>query len=169
MAKGCFSVPVVSPMIQGKPKRRVKEGFTLVKTPFSALAGNLQRPRPGLLFLCALFLGFNVLPAAAQKPGDFAAGIYAYQQKDFAAAYQLLEPLAKQGHSSAQYNLGRMYVRGEGAPKDYVEAYKWFFLADKNGRKEGNQAMRALAKSLTDKQIGEAILRAGKECCALKR
>ncbi|PCJ58091.1 MAG: hypothetical protein COA65_08570 [Rhodospirillaceae bacterium] len=118
---------------------------------------------PGVLGLA----GFS--PAMAQKLGDFSTGIYAYQQKDYVTAYRLFEPLAKQGHSAAQYNLGRMYARGEGIPQNYIEAYKWFFLANKNGRKEGAQAMRALAKKLTDLQMKTAILRAGEECCALKR
>ena len=26
----------------------------------------------------------------------------------------------------AQYNLGQMYKFGEGVPKDYAEAFKWF-------------------------------------------
>ena len=157
-------------MIAGKSERDVKEAYLLMAPPHKAIAYNRRLPRCPFTLLVALIMslaGFS--SAMAQQPGDFATGIYAYQQKDYVTAYKLLEPLAKKGHSAAQYNLGRMYTRGEGIPQDYIEAYKWFFLANKNGRKEGAQAMRALAKRLTDQQIETAILRAGEECCALKR
>ena len=36
---------------------------------------------------------------------------------------------ADQGNATAQYNLGRMYGRGEGVPKNIVRAYMWFNLA----------------------------------------
>ena len=153
---------VAFPMIQGKSKRHVKERFTLMQMHST---GALS-----VLVLLAIGWGFFASPLVAQQlPGDFAAGIYAYQQKDYATAYSHLGPLAAKGHSAAQYNLGRMYARGEGVPQDVVEAYKWFFLAHKNGRKEGEQAMRSLAKHLTKKQISAAIGRAHAERNAIKR
>ncbi len=100
------------------------------------------------LVLPAIAWGLFASPLVAQQPpGDFAAGIYAYQQKDYATAYSHLSPLAAKGHRAAQYNLGRMYARGEGVPQDVVEAYKWFFLAHKNGRKEGERAMRSFGEA----------------------
>ncbi|MCE2510634.1 MAG: sel1 repeat family protein [Alphaproteobacteria bacterium] len=133
----------------------------------------MGRPRAGIHGFLALFaIGWVlcVFPLAAQESHkDFAAGIYAYQQKDFATAYKYLAPLAAKGHSSAQYNLGRMYANGQGVPRNLIEAYKWFFLSFKNGRKEGEQAMLSLAPLLKKEQISEAIERASNECCALKR
>ena len=38
---------------------------------------------------------------------------------------------AEQGHANAQSNLGWAYSKGEGAPKDYVQAFCWFTLAAK--------------------------------------
>ena len=32
-----------------------------------------------------------------------------------------------------EYNLGRMYANGEGVPKDFVEAVKWYRLAAEQG------------------------------------
>ena len=157
-----FSIPVAFPMIQRKSKHRVKERFTL-----------MRMTRTGALsFLPLLAIGWGLFASplvAQQPPGDFAAGIYAYQQKDYATAYSHLSPLAAKGHSAAQYNLGRMYARGEGVPQDVVEAYKWFFLAHKNGRVEGEKAMTSLAKHITQKQISEAIGRAHGERYAIKR
>ena len=37
--------------------------------------------------------------------------------------------LAEQSNAVAQYNLGSMYYKGEGIPKDYKEALKWFKLS----------------------------------------
>ena len=48
---------------------------------------------------------------------------------DYATALRLWRPLAEQGHAYAQYMLGVMYERGEGAPQDYAEAVKWYRLA----------------------------------------
>jgi len=44
-----------------------------------------------------------------------------------------LRAKAEQGDADAQYNLGLMYYNGQGVPKDYAEAVKWYRqAADKN-------------------------------------
>jgi len=60
---------------------------------------------------------------------DFQKGLDAAQKGDFATALKEWEPLAEQGHADAQYNLGLMYVKGEGVPQDYKTAMKLFRLA----------------------------------------
>jgi len=40
---------------------------------------------------------------------------------------------AKQGDAGAQFNLGRMYSRGEGAPQNYKEAAYWYRKAAEQG------------------------------------
>ena len=40
---------------------------------------------------------------------------------------------ADQGDAEAQYNLGLMYVNGEGVPKDDAEAVRWYRLAAEQG------------------------------------
>ena len=52
----------------------------------------------------------------------------AAERGDFATALRLWHPLAEQGNSTAQYNLGAMYSQGQGVPQDYNEAAKWFRL-----------------------------------------
>jgi TPR repeat protein len=49
-------------------------------------------------------------------------------------ALRLWHPLANQGDASAQFNLGLMYVKGQGVPLDYAEAVKWFRKAADQGR-----------------------------------
>lgn len=52
---------------------------------------------------------------------------------DHETALRLIRPLADQGLSSAQYNLGVMYEHGEGLPQDYAEAAKWYRKAAEQG------------------------------------
>jgi hypothetical protein len=67
---------------------------------------------------------------------------------------------AEQGHTSAQYNLGNMYVRGEGVPKNDVEAYKWWHLAAAQGDEGAKKNKRILADRITKEKIAEAQKRA---------
>jgi hypothetical protein len=48
---------------------------------------------------------------------------------DLKEAARWLRKAAEEGHADVQNNLGWMYAKGEGVPKDYVQAYKWFNLA----------------------------------------
>ena len=60
---------------------------------------------------------------------DFLKGLNAYHSGDFATALSEWKPLAEQGHSPSQYNLGFMYYKGEGVPQDYETAVKWYTRA----------------------------------------
>ena len=44
-----------------------------------------------------------------------------------------MKRLAEQGDTEAQYNLGRIYNKGEGVTKNYKEAFKWYSLAANQG------------------------------------
>jgi len=50
---------------------------------------------------------------------------------------------AEQGDTDAQYELGLMYEKGRGVPKDYAKAAEWFSKAAAQGNTE---AMDSLAK-----------------------
>ncbi len=57
-------------------------------------------------------------------------------KQDYVQAAKWFKKAAKKGHTRAQYNLGKMYCRGEdeGVTQDYVEALKWFKkAAEKRG------------------------------------
>ena len=49
------------------------------------------------------------------------------------ADFNKWKSLAEQGNSEAQYNIGRMYYKGDGVPKDYKEAVKWYRKAAEQG------------------------------------
>ena len=71
------------------------------------------------------------LPVVAQ---DFRKGFAAAKRGDYATALKEWRPLAEQGSTAAQYNLGQMYRQGEGVSKNYKEAAKWFRKAAEQGR-----------------------------------
>jgi TPR repeat protein len=51
--------------------------------------------------------------------------VVASGQHDFISARNLFGEAAQAGDARAQYNLGRMWLDGEGGPRDYGQALKW--------------------------------------------
>lgn len=105
-------------------------------------------------------------PASAQQESTqpqtdpLQEGLRAYSQRNFPLALRHWAPLAQRGDPSAQYNLGRMYARGEGVSRDLAEAYKWFTLAGIGGRSEGARARLAISRVMTPVQMAEGLRRA---------
>ena len=56
--------------------------------------------------------------------GPYEDGRAAYDRGDYATALRLIKPLAAQGDANAQTQLGRMYEKGWGVPKNNKEAIK---------------------------------------------
>ncbi len=86
-------------------------------------------------------LGLASLALAATLAGGAFAGPLedagaAYKRGDYATAMKLVRPVAEQGNTSAQYNLGTMYYNGEGTRRDYAEALKWYRMAADRGDAE---------------------------------
>ena len=67
-----------------------------------------------------------------------------------------LRRAAEQGLASAQGNLGYLYGKGEGVPRDLVRAHMWFSLAVSGGSKEAGRNREALAQGMTEGEIREA-------------
>jgi TPR repeat protein len=64
---------------------------------------------------------------------DFNKGLEAAQSGDFQTALAEWTPLAEQGDSDAQYNLGVMYDNGYGVPENDKTAVKWYTKAAEQG------------------------------------
>ena len=60
----------------------------------------------------------------------------------------------------AQNNLGFMYENGDGAPKDYVESYKWYSLSAAQSNKKASLNISKMEKKMTEEQIAQARRRA---------
>lgn len=57
-------------------------------------------------------------------------------QLNFKDAVKWYKKSARQGNSSAQYNLGTLYEYGQGDPQNYVLAYKFYNLASLSGHEQ---------------------------------
>ena len=89
--------------------------------------------------------------------------------KNQALAVDYYRQAAEKGLAKAQMNLGRMYMLGIGVKTNYVESYKWFYLAFHNGEKIAQHYLREFEgvpygdvpiTAMTGDQIKEAIDRA---------
>ena len=79
----------------------------------------------------SMLLGSGVAVSA-----DFNKGLEAAQSGDFKTALAEWTPLAEQGGSDAQYNLGIMYDSGRGVPENDKTAVKWYTKAAEQGDAE---------------------------------
>ena len=75
---------------------------------------------------------------------DFQKGLDAFNKKDYATALREWKPLAEQGHTMAQSNLGLMYDKGQGVTQDDKEAVKWYRLSAKQGIAEAQYNLGVL-------------------------
>ncbi|CAK0770180.1 conserved hypothetical protein [Gammaproteobacteria bacterium] len=81
---------------------------------------------------------FFIVPVSLATT-SFEYGMNAFQQENYVTAFRLWSPLADQGDSLAQYNLGVMYYEGYGIPQNYSKAIEWFFKAAKQNNDEAQR------------------------------
>lgn len=65
--------------------------------------------------------------------GDLDNAEKAYARKNFLQAAALFRKAAAQGDAAAQFNLGAMYVKGQGMPQNYPEAAARFLQSATQG------------------------------------
>jgi len=80
-------------------------------------------------------------PAAAEPMADATAATAAYKATDFAKAFQLVQPLANQGNSRAQFDLAGLYYAGKGAPHDEAQAFAWYKKSAEQGFAPAEKAL----------------------------
>lgn len=83
--------------------------------------------------LAALALAACLITAPAILAQDYEAGRAAYVAGDYEQAFQILEPLAEDGHSEAQKLLGVMYDYGHGVKTDPKQALEWYIKSAEQG------------------------------------
>jgi uncharacterized protein len=91
---------------------------------------------PVAVALIFCLAAFALQPLDSVVRADWSETKTAYDEGDFAKAYDEFRALAEKGNADAQWNLGAMYQNGKGVPQDYVEAVKWF-------RKAADQSLAA--------------------------
>ena len=96
------------------------------------------------------------LPALA----DYYDGLREWDAGRHREALVKWQEASAEGDTRSMMALGRLYVKGLGAPQDYVEAHKWFNLAASRGLEEALAKRDALAGKMTPAQIATAQERA---------
>ncbi len=96
------------------------------------------------LNILALILAAAMSVSAPAAHADFQAGLAAYQQQQYDAAWREWSPIAEAGDPIAQNGLGVMAFSGFGVPQDHALAAQWF--------------ERAALQGLTDAQFNLAIM-----------
>jgi len=73
---------------------------------------------PYVVLAMALFLPLTAL-------ADHEAGVSAYKRGDFSVALREFRQAAQDSQSESQFNLGLMYVKGQGVAVDFGEGLEW--------------------------------------------
>ena len=111
----------------------------------------------GLRGVLALALFLAVTPSAW---ADFEAGQAAFDAGRFDEALAEWRAAADDGDGRAMLALGRVHVRGVGAPQNYVEAHMRFDLAAGRGESAAAQERDAPAAEMTAERVASAHERA---------
>jgi hypothetical protein len=94
------------------------------------------------------------------KKGDaaaqFAYGMIQYGQGHYKIASIWYLKAANQNHLRAQYELGKMYMKGQGVPVNYQRAYFLFTLGEDQGYADSAKQKVSLVKKMSPSQINEA-------------
>jgi hypothetical protein len=89
-------------------------------------------------------------------------GMKHYRPDDLAAAVRELKPLAEQGDSTAQFNLGSLYHQGMGVPQDYRQAVYWIRKAAEQGHVSAQTALGTIyaegLQGVTEKDYPQALM-----------
>lgn len=78
--------------------------------------------------------------------------------RDYTESLKWFMASAKQGYSSAFYNIATAYFNGDGVPVDPPRAYAWFTLAREMGDTQAASALQRMAEDLQPFEIAEAEL-----------
>jgi hypothetical protein len=105
-----------------------------------------------------LTLTFLLLLAATRlHAGPLEDGFKAYDSGRYQQAMQLWLPLAKQNNPDALYNVGLLYMKGQGAQKDPRAAIDWFKRAANYGSLDAAYNLGVLYKT------GEGVFPSNKD------
>lgn len=100
---------------------------------------------------------FNT-PEADGRPGEyyFDLGAQAVKRKDYAHAIAMYKVSASWAYKPAEYNLGVMYLNGQGTPVDLPRALAWMALAAERNDPQYVKARDLVNAHLNDAQFNQA-------------
>ena len=97
-----------------------------------------------------------LLCLGSSAAADLGSARRAYDQKDYAAALMEFTALAEHGSPDAQLFLGKMYMTGQGVPKDSGQSLKWLKAAAVQGNADAQFFLGSMYL-LPQKDIGEGL------------
>jgi hypothetical protein len=102
-------------------------------------------------------LGYNT-PEDDARPGEkfFYRGAFAFRHKQYKFAVDMYKVAASWAYKPAEYNLGVMYLHGQGIAVDLPRAMAWFALAAERGNKDYVAARELLYAHLSKEQFAQA-------------
>lgn len=65
-----------------------------------------------------------------------------------------LQVMAGAGHAGAQYNLGLMYLKREGVPRDALHGLEWLAMAADNGDMKAQVLLQRIDQALVENEAG---------------
>ncbi len=99
------------------------------------------------IVISLLFTSINDVKA------DILSATLAYNQGEYQTAYQEFQRLSLLGNKDAIYNVGVMFLYGQGVEKNLTHAYAWFLLAADFGLDEARSAARLIEQEFDDPSI----------------
>lgn len=93
--------------------------------------------------IISLFITFSFNTKA-----DLLSATLDYNTGKYQQAYDEFQRLAKLGHKDAIYNVGVMYLYGQGVQKNLISAHSWFSLAADYGLDEARSAARLIEQEI---------------------
>ncbi|WP_449428003.1 tetratricopeptide repeat protein [Rhodanobacter umsongensis] len=123
----------------------------LQRQPVSATLRFGRRYRPGAVVRLRY-------PEAEGRPGAyfFDLGVQAVKKKDYVHAIKMYQVAASWAFKPAEYNLGVMYLNGQGTPVDLPRALAWMALAAERNDPQYVKARNLINGHLTDAQFKQA-------------
>lgn len=95
--------------------------------------------------------------AAGHPPAQALLGYILDKAEDNEAAARYYRMAADQGDAKGAYWLAALYANGEGVPKDYSEAFRWFLVAAEAGY---GPAIEVVANAYLNGELGQTRDRA---------
>lgn len=97
-------------------------------------------------------------PEDQGRPGEkyYFDAVRAIQKKDYSFAVNMYQVSASWAYKPAQYNLGVMYLKGEGVPVDRPRAMAWMALAAERGDPQFVQAREMVYADLSKDEFARA-------------
>jgi TPR repeat protein len=110
-----------------------------------------------------ILLAFLMTLSSPVMAGAFERGLAAAEAGDFELAFQEWRFGSVIGDVNSQYNLGIMYMKGDGVLEDNIMAHMWSNIAAANGSENGGTNRDIAAEVMTPATIEKAQAMA-REC-----